>query len=120
MYKISSAIEKNRLYITLGDLRTNEIKPIMTELNTHIATLSKKFTCLVDIREMKLDKEGQVSEYIEIIQGALFDAGMGRVVRVLDKENITPSIKMEKGSKAVGYNFESAYSIEEAEALFEK
>lgn len=120
MFTVNSDKGKNRLYITLEAMEKNDIKPILDSLASHIAELDSGFSCLVDIRKMSVDPLSKGSEYIEIIQGALNDAGMGKVVRVIDKSNIVSHSQMEETSSTIGYSGTPAYTVEEAEQLLDK
>ncbi len=120
MYKVDSDIAKNRLYITLEALDTNDVKPIVSDLNSNISRLAPGFTCLVDIRTMKFDPQTKGSEYVEIIQGALADSGMSNVVRVINKEDSNYHLSMDELSVSLGYKAVPAYSIEEAERILDQ
>lgn len=120
MYKVESNSQKNRLYITLGDLETEDIKPILADLDTCIAKLKSGFTCLVDIRKMKFDPQKKGSEYVEIIQGALSDSGMADVVRVVNQTDADHYLRMDEQSISLGYKAKPAYSIEEAEKILDQ
>lgn len=119
MYKVESNSQKNRLYITLEDLETEDIKPILADLDTCIAKLKPGFTCLVDIRKMKFDPKKKGSEYVEIIQGALSDLGMGDVVRVVNQKDADHYLRMDEQSISLGYKAKPAYSVEEAENILD-
>ena len=120
MYKVNSDPFKNRLYITLETLDTDDVKPILSDLNKNISKLTAGFTCLVDIRDMKFDPSTKGSEYVEIIQGALTDSGMSDVVRVIQKENVDYHRHMDESSISLGYKAKHAYSVEEAEKVLDK
>ena len=120
MFKVDSDITKNRLYITLENLATEDVNPILEELSNKIAKLSSGFTCLVDIRTMSLDPITKGSEYIEIVQGALADSGMRKVVRLISKGNPTFHTRMEDSSTHLSYIALPAYSYEEAEMLLDE
>lgn len=120
MYKVESNPEKNRLYITLEDLETKDVNPILADLNKSIAELKTGFTCLVDIRAMKFDPQKKGSEYVEIIQGALSDSGMGNVVRVINKEDAEYHLRMDEQSISLGYKAKPAYTIDEAEIILDQ
>jgi hypothetical protein len=120
MYEVTSDTDKNRLYITLGELSSELIKPILKDLAANVTRLKPDFTCLVDIRKMSVDAEAKGIEYIEIIQGALSDAGMKQVIRVVNEDNIQPYKKMDNSSQALGYPSDPATTIEEAEKILDK
>ena len=120
MFKVNSDSSKNRLYITLEDLDRSVIEPILKDLSKNVGTLSPGFTCLVDIRKMGYKEHAKGAEYIEIIQGALSDAGMKKVVRVVDKDNLSTQDVMNQKSELSGYLGESAESIEEAEKILDQ
>ncbi len=117
MFNVNSDPSKNRLYITLEKLEEAIIKPILKDLTSHVDTLKTGFTCLVDIRNMSYEEHADGAEYVEIIQGALRDAGMSKVVRVVDNKNLDSQDIMNERSSTLGYKGAAAYSIEEAEKL---
>lgn len=119
MFKVQSDKTKNRLFITLGDLSLESIKPILAELTDNIAQLKPGFTCLVDIRSMSVNPRVMAEEYIEIIQGALADSGMGKVARVVNQENEVFFHRMETTSQNLGYSAVLSFSIEEAEKVLD-
>jgi hypothetical protein len=57
---------------------------------------------------------------MELIMGGLVDAGMGRVVRVVSKKNKISQMRMEQGSRALGYRARPASTIEEAERILDE
>jgi hypothetical protein len=120
MYKVDSDTDKNRLYITLEALETEDVKPILNDLTQCISKLKSGFTCLVDIRKMKFDPKTKGAEYVEIIQGALADSGIGNVVRVVNKEDINHHLRMDEQSISLGYKAKPVYSIEEAEMILDQ
>lgn len=120
MYKVASDPLKNRLYITLEALDTEDVKPILSDLNKNISKLKTGFTCLVDIRSMKFDPQTKGAEYVEIVQGALADSGMSNVVRVINKEDANYHLSMDELSISLGYKAKPAYSLEEAERILDQ
>jgi hypothetical protein len=120
MFSVTTDTTKNRLYITLGDLSTDDITPIVGGLNQNISALKPGFTCMVDIREMVFEPGTKGQEYVEIVQGALADSGMGTVVRVVNTNNDHVHGWMEESSRSLGYSALLAHSIEEAEAILDK
>ncbi|MBU1172231.1 MAG: hypothetical protein KKD44_21960 [Proteobacteria bacterium] len=119
MFKVDSDKIKNRLFITLKDLTPEDVTPILEALTKNISNLKPGFTCLVDIRSMELDSGAKGEAYIEIIQGALADSGMGKVVRVADKKNVAFHHHMEESSLALGYTATLAYTYDEAEKILD-
>lgn len=119
MFKVQSDKTKNRLFLTLGDLSLDTIKPMLAELTDNIAQLKPGFTCLVDIRSMSVNPRVMAEEYIEIVQGALADSGMGKVARVVNQENEVFYHRMETTSQNLGYSAVLSFSIEEAEKVLD-
>lgn len=120
MFKVNSDPSKNRLYITLEHLDAAVIKPLLKDLATNVESLSSGFTCLVDIRKMTYEENPKGVEYVEIIQGALIDAGMKKVVRVVDKDNLEPQKVMNQSSAESGYHGDPVFSTEEAEKILDQ
>lgn len=120
MFKVSSDSSKNRLYITLEELDETVIKPLLNDLSENVETLTPGFTCLVDIRKMSYEENPKGADYVEIIQGALKDAGMAKVVRIVDKNNPEPQDLMNENSALFGYSGAPAYSVEEGEKILDQ
>lgn len=120
MYMIKSNIEKNRLYITLGKMDDPEIRGLIKDITHNASKLKRGFTCLVDIRNMDIKYSEKQMFTMELIMGGLIDAGMGRVVRVVSKKNKISQMKMEHGSRALGYRARPASTIEEAERFLDE
>jgi hypothetical protein len=120
MFKVDSDIQKNRLYITLENLTTEDVQPILKQLNKSISELKQGFTCLVDIRSTSIDPLTKGSEYVEIVQGALNDSGMGKVARVINRENVVSYKQMEESGKSIGYMAHPVYSLEEGEKYLDE
>ncbi len=120
MFIVNSDSSKNRLYITLEHLDETVVKPILEALSENVGNLSSGFTCLVDIRKMSYEEHSKGAEYVEIIQGALSDAGMKKVVRLVDKNNLGSQDIMNQKSALSGYYGDPAYSIEDAEKILDK
>lgn len=119
MYKVDSDKTKNRLYITLGELSNDDIKPIRKDLTEHISKLGQGFTCVVDIRQMHIVPDLMGEEYVAIVQGALADSGMGKVARVINRDNEAAFHRMERSSKKLGYTAILAYSLKEADKILD-
>lgn len=119
MYKVDSDTNKNRLYITLEQLSQDDIKPITEDLTNHISKLKAGFSCVVDIQKMHIDPNLMGEEYVAIVQGALADSGMGKVARIVKRENEAAYHRMEKSSKKLGYTAVLAYSREEADTILD-
>ncbi|MFA6011582.1 MAG: hypothetical protein WC799_16460 [Desulfobacteraceae bacterium] len=117
---IKSNIEKNRLYITLGKMGDPDIRGLVKEITHCAASLKPGFTCLVDIRNMDINYSEKQMFTMEIIMGGLIDAGMSKVVRVVSKKNKISQMKMEQGSRALGYRARPAYTLEEAENILDE
>ena len=120
MYMIRANAEKNRLYITLGKMGDPDIRGLVKEITHCASTLKPGFTCLVDIRNMDITYSERQMFTMELIMGGLIDAGMSRVVRVVSKKNKISQMKMEQGSRALGYRARPASTIEEAENILDE
>ncbi len=120
MFEVKANPEKNRLYITLGKGNENDIRTLVKEITKSVASLSEGFSCLVDIRNMDINYTEKELFTMELIMGGLVDAKMGRVVRVVSKNNKISQMKMEKESRALGYRARPAATIEEAEKILDE
>ena len=120
MFMIKSNIEKNRLYITLGKMVDTDIRGLIKDITRSASALKPGFTCLVDIRNMDINYSEKQMFTMELIMGGLIDAGMSKVVRVVSKKNKISQMRMEQGSRAMGYRARPASTIEEAETILDE
>ncbi|MBU1172805.1 MAG: hypothetical protein KKD44_24870 [Proteobacteria bacterium] len=120
MYMIKSNVEKNRLYITLGKMDDTDIRGLIKEITHNTAALKPGFTCLVDIRNMDIKYSEKQMYTMELIMGGLIDAGMSRVVRVVSRKNKISQMRMEQGSRALGYRARPASTIEEGDRILDE
>ncbi len=120
MYMIKANIAKNRLYITLGKMADTDIRGLVKEITHCAGSLKPGFTCLVDIRNMDITYSEKQMFTMELIMGGLIDAGMSKVVRVVSKKNKISQMKMEQGSRALGYRARPAHTLEEAENILDE
>lgn len=119
MYKIYSDESKNRLYIVLEHLEEKDATEMIGELNRCVESLTKGFSCLVDIRNMVAKGTPAELDRLEIIQGALYDSGMADVVRVVTDDSLDLYKTMEAESIEVGYTSRTALSVEDAENILD-
>lgn len=83
MYRITTDIEKNRLYLTLvGFISEQEALSIKKSLITEISRLSENFDIINDITHFRLGLE-QSGEVLKEIIKHLMDCKVNRIVRVV-------------------------------------
>ena len=121
MQSIYADIKKNRLYITLDDVLEEDIPAVIKDIAEYVDQLSKGFTCLVDIRNLRLTFTDKEAIYINIIQGALKDSGMSKVVRVIGEESFNKFThhKMNEQSREIGYEAAAVATLKEAERILD-
>ena len=122
MQSIYADIKKNRLYITLDDVLEEDIPEVIKDIAQYVDRLAKGFTCLVDIRNLRLTFTDKEAVYINIIQGALKDSGMSKVVRVIGEESFNKFThhKMNEQSRDVGYEAVAVATLKEAERILDE
>ena len=121
MFNSYADLKKNRLYLTLDDINENEIPEIIKTMSKEVDKLQKCFTCLVDIRNLRLTFTENESDYLAIVQGALTDSGMSKVVRVVGHESFDKFThnKMNEQAKTVGYEATCVATLKEAEDILD-
>jgi len=113
--------KKNRIYIVFQkDLTVDHIRQIIKEFIAQISKLKNGFTCLADIRNMKIQFSDKETVAMKIVMGVLVDAGMGKVARVVGKGNRITHIKMDKIAQTVGYRTKPVETIEDGEAFLDE
>ena len=120
MFEIRADQVKNRLYFTLGVIE-GEAEREMIIVKTTEATkrLRPGFTCLSDLRGFRLEGS-QDDGFMRECQEALWDAAIGKVVRVSGSGRADGHFSFERGSLVwPAYMVSAACSIEEGEALLD-
>ena len=119
MHKVSVDVQKNRLYITLGQLeRVDEILTLGKTLRKECKKLHTGFTCITDLREYELLEENY-EIYIKGIQEFLRDMGVSKVVRVVRRFGRWGHVQFDKTSMNLGYSAQSVDSMGKAEAILD-
>jgi hypothetical protein len=117
MFQVTPDPGKNRLYVTLsGHLTPNERQEAANAFLVGIRTLEQNFDIINDLRSLHpTDVEGL--RELARLQAAAKVRGVRRVVRIV---NIPlSSIQLERAARDSGWVFETAHSLEEAEALLD-
>lgn len=112
MFSVECDVEKNRIYITLGEMGTGDGKKMMAEIKKKVKKLQKGFAGVSDITNFKLTDPGEAVLWTDKILKSLADAGMVRAVRVTSSLTTTREMKEKHG-----YILSLAPSIEEADKL---
>lgn len=122
MFNVYADTKKNRLYLTLDDITDSNIPDIIKTMSKEVDKLTKNFTCLVDIRSLRLSFNENETDYLGIVQGALKDSGMSEVVRVIGQDTFNKFThqKMNEQSRSVGYKATSVATLKEAEDILDK
>ncbi|MBU0993679.1 MAG: hypothetical protein KJ737_14395 [Proteobacteria bacterium] len=121
MHTIYADKKKNRLYLTLDDVIEEDIPLVIKNIAKEVDQLQNDFSCLVDIRNLRLTFTDKEADYINIIQGALKDSGMSKVVRVVGEESFNKFThsKMNEQSRNIGYEAIAVATLKEAEAILD-
>jgi hypothetical protein len=119
MFKVKADKEKNRLYITIGDIpEKDERELLIQEIESKIQALKQGFDCITDLREYEVQHD-ESETFIFRAQKRLTEAGMSNVVRIIKRFGSFAHFQFDKVSVAVGYHAQNAYSLEEAEAMLD-
>lgn len=113
MFTVESNIEKNRIYITLGEMGTGDGKKLLDEIKKKIKDLKKGFTGVSDITGFKLTDPEEAVWADKVLQVAV-EAGLVRAVRVTNSVTTTTEMKAEHG-----YLLSLAPSVEEADKILD-
>jgi len=120
MYDVKADIEKNRIYITIGNL---EGEPAMQALAQTVKTecqkLKKGFTCITDLRKYEI-QDDKFENYVKETQEAMVQAGLSKVVRVRRGTGLLGHFQFDNASMDVGYHAENVTTMEEAEKILDE
>ena len=119
MFKVKADKEKNRLYITIGDIpEKDERELLIQEIERKIQALKQGFDCITDLREYEVQHD-ESEMFIFRAQKRLTEAGMSNVVRIIKRFGSFAHFQFDKVSVTVGYHAKNAYSLDEAEAMLD-
>ncbi len=114
MFSVKVNEEKNRIYITLGEMGTGEGEQLVNDLKEKLTKLKKGFTGISDIRNYAITDPSE-SFWADRALKVVTEAGMVRAVRV------TGSVTHDKETKEkLGYVVSLAASIEEADKVLDE
>ena len=82
MFDVKIDQEKNRIYITIGEIDSNGGKQLYDCVLDALQKLNEGFTCITDISEFQVLGEDEY-QYSEKIVTALVDAGMSKSLSTL-------------------------------------
>ncbi len=113
MFSVKINEERNRLYITLGEMVTGEGEKLVNDLKEKIKKLKKGFTAISDIRNFTITDPSEAF-WADNALKVVAEAGMVRAVRV------TGSVTHCKETKEkYGYIVSLAATVEEAEKVLD-
>lgn len=114
MFSVECNIEKNRIYVTLGEVGSGDGNKLMAEIKKKVKDLKKGFTGVSDITNFKLTDPEEAVIWTDKLLKTLADAGMVRAVRV------TNSLTTKKAMKEkYGYYLSLSPTIEDADKVLD-
>ncbi len=120
MHDISADLTKNRLYIILGHISSeDETRIIIHNVMSEVKKLRHDFTCVTDLRNFSLTA-GITDHFMQDCQEILWEGGIRKAVRIINGDIHVFDFCFEKFSRIwPGYPTDNARSIEEAENILE-
>lgn len=120
MHIIDINASKNRLYLTLGKIENiQEMRDIIVKMTTIVKRLKHGFTCISDLREYSVPPS-ENEEFMQECQEILWDAGIGKAVRVSKSTTRLNHFKFEQNKVTwPGYIVENVQTIQEAEIILD-
>ncbi len=121
MYKIRANHLKNRLYVSVEGLISNEeAEVILQEIISEIDLLKTGFDVISDISKIRPASKRAVEKLLAI-QMELRMRNVGKVVRIVGREvaQVVGKIQFERSARKAGLDAETAESFEEAENLLD-
>ena len=120
MYNVKADIEKNRIYITIGQLEGESAMQALSQaVKTECQKLKKGFTCITDLRKYEV-QDDQFENYVKETQESMIQSGMSKVVRVRRETGLLGHFQFDNASMDVGYHAENVTSMEEAEKILDE
>ena len=120
MYNVKADIEKNRIYITIGQLEgESAMQALAQTVKTECQKLKKGFTCITDLRKYEV-QDDRFENYVKQTQEAMIEAGMSKVVRVRRETGLLGHFQFDNASMDVGYHAENVTSMEDAEKILDE
>jgi len=118
-YDIRSDYSNNILYIILKGFNTDEeAKQGADKVCEEVKKLKSGFNVINDISEF-VPASPKAVEEIKRAQEFIKSRNVNRVIRIVNQSYIG-SMQMSRASKEIGYNADTALSIEEAEQILHK
>jgi hypothetical protein len=116
MLDVKIDLLKNRLYITLGRARNDQVSNSVPMIEEKIRQLESGFTCITRIIDMREINEDDVKAITQV-QSLLCKYGMSKAVRVgIDKGKEI----LDQVGQDVNYSTTSANSPQEAEKILDE
>lgn len=119
MFKADLDVEKNRLYLFIGNIQEKEeFGNAIAETERLVRFLKQGFTCISDLRGFKFrDKDHY---FMQSIQETLWDSGVKLVIRIVDKSCVKRFSFEKKSAVWPGYETETVFSGDDAEYVLIK
>jgi len=113
MYEVRVDVEKNRIYVVLGEINTGDGEKMIQLVKDGVAKLRSPFTCVSDISDFSLLDPGE-GKWADTGLKILARAGMARAVRVT-RHKVKYSEKKEK----YGYIVSPAPTVDAADDILD-
>ncbi|MFP4474169.1 MAG: hypothetical protein ACLFOY_01330 [Desulfatibacillaceae bacterium] len=117
MFDIHADVAKNRLYITLVELKPGESKDAVEAVKREVRKLARGFTVLNDMARYNPVSQEE-SEDIVRAQRAILAGGMAKAARVVGSK--VGEIQFARRSRESGYEAEIVTTVAEGEALLDR
>ncbi len=117
--KIKANISENRMYITAsGKIKRKTLDNIYTEVRFCVADLKPGFTVVTDLSECTVAELSGLPVFRKIVN-YLIENKVGRVVRIVDEENVVLKQLLNYAAQVQGYQAELYSSMDEAKEALE-
>ncbi|WP_027360178.1 hypothetical protein [Desulforegula conservatrix] len=117
MNKVFADLSKNRLYIILGTVSSeDETRFLVNRVLNEVKKLRHGFTCITDLREFSLSN-GINDDFMQDCQEILWEGGIRKAIRITGVPDTGFCFDFEKKSKVwPAYQTDQVFSMEEAES----
>ncbi|PIE74821.1 MAG: hypothetical protein CSA18_03295 [Deltaproteobacteria bacterium] len=119
MFNIKTDIEKNRLYIFMGNLeKGKDFGKFLSEIEKAVRFLKQGFSCISDLRGFKFEDSSH--HFMQSVQETLWDAGVKLAIRIVDENSGKQFCFEEQSMVWPAYKIKIAFARKEAEAILDK
>ena len=110
---------KNRLYITMGDLKSADIAAYVNKIESACRSLASCFTCLTVLNKKGLIRQRE-KDLLFITMGLIYAYGASKIVCVRENNDNSGFFQRNLKDFQTDFTMENAKNIQEAEDILDE